>query len=77
MKYLKLFLNESLLDTTILLTTILFINIGFLLRSNFKFLFENWWNFCFYYSIPVWSNFIIILSIFIYGFKFFYNFLNL
>ena len=41
MKYLKLFLNESLLDTTILLTTIVFINIGFLLRSNFKFLFEN------------------------------------
>ena len=65
MKYLKLFLSKKfLLDTTILLTSILSTEIGFL----------YWWNFCFLNSIS--THFMFVLSVFIYGFLNFliYNF---
>ena len=65
MKYLKSYLLKgSLLNTTILLISILFIKIGIL----------YWWNS--YSLIYMSSNSIIFLFIFVYGFNFLNNFLN-
>ena len=65
MKYLKsCLLKGNLLNTTVLLISILFIKIGIL----------YWWNS--YSLIYMSSNSITFLFIFVYGFNFLNNFLN-
>ena len=59
----KKLLKETILDTTILLISIFFIEIGFL----------YWWNLCF--SISVLPTSIFVFSVFVYTFNFFYIFL--